>query len=117
MIKISVNKKSLSIEQMAAINRFEDALRECIKALLQRKEYSQLRILPSLEIVERGKCVVDFSSDANLQKKGSYDLVKDITTWIKMYDELEVYMPNNTLKIDLKIMRSDSKKRRKWKRK
>lgn len=113
MIKISVNKKSLSIEQMAAINRFEDALRECIKALLQRKEYSQLRILPSLEIVERGKCVVDFSSDANLQKKGSYDLVKDITTWIKMYDELEVYMPNNTLKIDLKIMRSDSKEEKK----
>lgn len=113
MIKISVNKKSLSIEQMAAINRFEDALRECIKALLQRKEYSQLRILPSLEIVERGKCVVDFSSDANLQKKGSYDLFKDITTWIKMYDELEVYMPNNTLKIDLKIMRSDSKEEKK----
>lgn len=109
MIKISVNKKSLSIEQVAAINRFEDALRECIKALLQRKEYSQLRILPSLEIVERGKCVVDFSSDASLQKKGSYDFVKDITNWIKMYDELEVYMPNNTLKIDLKIMRSDSK--------
>ena len=52
---------------------------------------------------------MDFSSDASLQKKGSYDFVKDITNWIKMYDELEVYMPNNTLKIDLKIMRSDSK--------
>lgn len=108
MIKISVEKKTLSIEQMTAINRFEEALEMIIKGLLKRKEYSHLRILPSIEVVKRGKCAIDFSSDATLQKKGSYNFIKDITNWIKQYDELEVYIPNNTLKIDLKIMQSDS---------
>lgn len=109
MIKISVDKKTLSIEQMTAVNRFEEALAMVIKSLLKRKEYSHLRILPSIEVVKRGKCAIDFTSDATLQKKGSYNFIKDITNWIKQYDELEVYIPNNTLKIDLKIMQSDSK--------
>lgn len=109
MIKISVDKKTLSIEQMTAVNRFEEALAMIIKSLLKRKEYSHLRILPSIEVVKRGKCAIDFTSDATLQKKGSYNFIKDITNWIKQYDELEVYIPNNTLKIDLKIMQSDSK--------
>ena len=108
MIKISVDKKTLSIEQMTAINRFEEALEMIIKGLLKRNEYSHLRILPSIEVVKRGKCAIDFTSDANLQKKGSYNFIKDITNWIKQYDELEVYIPNNTLKIELKIMQSDS---------
>ena len=34
MIKISVDKKTLSIEQMTAINRFEEALEMIIKGLL-----------------------------------------------------------------------------------
>ena len=48
MIKISVDKKTLSIEQMTAINRFEEALEMIIKGLLKRNEYSHLRILPSI---------------------------------------------------------------------
>lgn len=113
MIKISVDKRNLSVEQMTALNRFEDSLTSVIKELLKRKEYEHLRVLPSLEVVKRGKCVIDFTSDAALQKKGSYDFVTDITNWIKQYDELEVYMPKYTLKIDLKIVQSektDSKK-------
>lgn len=109
MIKISVDKKTLSIEQMTALNRFEDSLKVVIKQLLIRKEYEYLRILPSLELVKRGKCAIDFTSDATLIKKGSYNFIKDITSWIRQYDELEVYIPNNTLKINLKIMLSDSK--------
>lgn len=109
MIKISVDKKALSIEQMTALNRFEDSLKVVIKQLLARKEYEYLRILPSLELVKRRKCAIDFTSDATLIKKGSYNFIKDITSWIRQYDELEVYIPNNTLKINLKIMVSDSK--------
>mgnify|MGYP004467692299 CR=1 FL=1 len=109
MIKISVDKKTLSIEQMTALNRFEQSLTVIIKQLLKRKEYSHLRVLPSFEIVKRSNCPIDLTVDANCQKRGSYSFVDDIKKWIEQYDELEVYIPNNTLKIDLKIMLSDSK--------
>ena len=107
MIKISVDKRMLSVEQMTAINRFEESLVKIIKELLKRNEYEHLHILPSFEIIKRGKCAVDFTSDASLQKKGSYNFIKDVTSWIKLYDELEVYIPNYTLKIDLKITQAE----------
>lgn len=107
MIKISVDKRMLSVEQMTALNRFEESLVKIIKELLKRNEYEHLHILPSFEIIKRGKCAVDFTSDASLQKKGSYNFIKDVTSWIKLYDELEVYIPNYTLKIDLKITQAE----------
>lgn len=113
MIKISVDKKTLSVEQMTALNRFEESLIKIIRELLKRNEYGHLRILPSFEIVKRGKCAVDLTSDASLQKKSSYNFIEDITSWIKQYDELEVYIPNNTLKIDLKIMQTEKKEEKK----
>lgn len=113
MIKISVDKKMLSVEQMTALNRFEESLVKFIKELLKRNEYEHLSILPSFEIVKRGKYAVDFTSNASLQKKGSYNFIQDITSWIKLYDELEVYIPNYTLKIDLKIMQAEKKEEKK----
>ena len=80
MIKISVDKRMLSVEQMTALNRFEESLVKIIKELLKRNEYEHLHILPSFEIIKRGKCAVDFTSDASLQKKGSYNFIKDVTS-------------------------------------
>lgn len=112
MIKISVDKKLLSIEQMTFLNNLENSLIVICRELLKRKEYENLRILPSLEVVKREKCNVEITSDATFQKKGSYNFVVDIQNWIKQYEELEVYIPNHTLKIDLKIMQSEEKRQK-----
>lgn len=109
MIKISVDKRMLSIEQMMAINNFEKSLTDIVGKLLKREEYEHLRVLPSLEIIKRTRCSINLTSDKSLQKKGSYSLESDIASWIKQNEELEVYLSNITLNINLKIMMSEKK--------
>lgn len=53
MIKFSVDKKTLSVDQMTVLNSFEESLIVAIKQLLSLKEYDYLRVLLSLELVKR----------------------------------------------------------------
>ena len=53
MIKFSVDKKTLSVDQMTVLNSLEESLIVAIKQLLSLKEYDYLRVLLSLELVKR----------------------------------------------------------------
>lgn len=108
MIKFSVDKKTLSVDQMTVLNSFEESLIIAIKQLLSLKEYDYLRVLLSLELVKREKCTIEITSNPTLQKTGSYSFIIDLINWIKQHIKWELLIPNNTLKIHLKIIQSSS---------
>ena len=108
MIKFSVDKKTLSVDQMTVLNSFEESLIIAIKQLLSLKEYDYLRVLLSLELIKREKCTIEITSNPTLQKTGSYSFIIDLINWIKQHIKWELLIPNNTLKIHLKIIQSSS---------
>lgn len=104
MITISIDKSNISIVQMYALNRFEDGLTDIVGKLLKRNEYVHLKVLPSFELIrKKNTAPVIISSNASFEIKGSQSLINNIGNWIKQYDDLEVYIPNCTLKIHIHI--------------
>ena len=102
MITISIDKSNISIVQMYALNRFEDGLTDIVGKLLKRNEYVHLKVLPSFELIKKKNTApVIISSNASFEIKGSQSLINNIGNWIKQYDDLEVYIPNCTLKIHI----------------
>lgn len=105
MINIKVSKEEISTTQIIALNQFEAAFIDNLKALLSQTQYANLKVLPTFELNDRGKfpAPAKINHDATFSIPNALNLVDDITTFVKRYDELEIILPSQTLLITLQI--------------
>ncbi len=86
---------------MTALNEFEKSLTDMLKILLAKPEYACLRIAPNLEIIPKADTVVQLANTADETISGSFKVQSLVADWLKACEELEVYLPNHTLRISL----------------
>lgn len=93
--------QSVSVQQMSILNKFEEEFISYIKVVMVEPQFALLRVAPSFTLQKRGTTTVQLVSNASFSIPNSNSVLSKVTQWVSEYEEIGVYIPDFTLKIEL----------------